>query len=108
MVLLVGLLAVHALSIYVGRLYGEDGEAWRLLRMGANFAPTALSTEPWRLITSMFLHGGAYHLAFNAYALYLLGRLTEQMFGSARMWTIFGLSGIAGSAAISSSAAGVL
>lgn len=107
-VLLVAMLVIYALSVYIGRLYGQDGEAWMLLRMGANFAPTALSSEPWRLITSMFLHGGAYHLAFNAYALYLLGRLTEQMFGSARMWTIYGLSGIAGSAASSSYAAGVL
>lgn len=41
------------------------------------FAPTLAFTEPWRFITSMFLHGSPTHLFFNAYALFMFGGLLE-------------------------------
>ncbi|NYZ74611.1 rhomboid family intramembrane serine protease [Candidatus Micrarchaeota archaeon] len=41
------------------------------------FAPTLALTEPWRFITSMFLHGSFTHLFFNAYALFMFGSILE-------------------------------
>ncbi len=41
------------------------------------FDPYLAFSEPWRFITSMFLHGGMMHLFFNAYALFMFGSILE-------------------------------
>jgi membrane associated rhomboid family serine protease len=54
----------------------------------------------WRLISSMFLHGGLIHLLMNGYALYVLGPILERLMGSERFWVLYlfaGLSGAVGS-----------
>lgn len=38
--------------------------------------------EYYRLVTSMFLHGGIVHLLFNMYALYILGDFIERIYGA--------------------------
>ena len=50
--------------------------------------------RPWIMITSMFLHGGPYHLLFNMYVLYIFGPLLEQRIGTKRFFSIYFLSGI--------------
>ena len=40
--------------------------------------------EWWRLFTSGFLHIGPLHIAFNMYALWVLGRDLELVLGRAR------------------------
>ena len=60
------------------------------------FHPTLALVQPWRFITSIFLHGGITHLFFNAYALYLFGKLSESKIGSQEFLKIFFISGIAG------------
>ncbi|MCC6746338.1 MAG: rhomboid family intramembrane serine protease [Deltaproteobacteria bacterium] len=93
-------LLVVLAAIHVGvELQGSAERAWVLWRFGANFRLAAFHGEPWRLLASMFLHGGLLHLAFNLYALYLLGRLVEQLYGSLRFWTIYMGAGLAGALA---------
>ena len=55
--------------------------------------------EFYRLLTSMFLHIGLIHLAFNSYALFILGQDVERLYGSARFLLIYFLSGLGGSLA---------
>ena len=43
-----------------------------------------LWAEPWRLVTSMFLHADIWHILFNMYALFIFGILIEQRIGSKR------------------------
>ncbi|MEO0563107.1 MAG: rhomboid family intramembrane serine protease, partial [Chloroflexota bacterium] len=43
----------------------------------------------YRMLTAMFLHGGAAHLFFNMYALYILGMSIEQMYGRWRFLAIY-------------------
>jgi membrane associated rhomboid family serine protease len=43
--------------------------------------------EWWRLLTVTLTHGGAAHLFFNMYALFLVGPLVERIYG----WKLFGL-----------------
>lgn len=51
-------------------------------------------TSAYRLVTSMFLHADILHLFFNMYALFLLGRDCEILYGSGRFLFLYFLSGI--------------
>ena len=94
-VLMVLLLLIH---LWV-EAAGGSTDGVTLQRFGANLVVATLHGEPWRLITSMFLHAGWLHLGINCYALYMLGRFGEQLFGSGRLWTIYLVAGVAGSVA---------
>ncbi len=61
------------------------------------FDPTVALQQPWRFITSMFLHASFSHLFFNAYALFLFGNLVERALGSRRFLILYFSSGLAGS-----------
>lgn len=50
--------------------------------------------EPYRFITSIFLHGGLEHLMFNMFALGLFGSILEKIIGSKRFLIIFFVSGL--------------
>lgn len=66
--------------------------------------------EPWRVATAMLLHGGILHIVMNGLALLSLGLFIESVFGPARFWTVFVLTGVAGNVAMawfSSSSYGV-
>jgi len=45
--------------------------------------------RPWILLTSAFLHGGVWHLAFNMYALFIFGPLIEQRIGPKRFLIVY-------------------
>lgn len=53
----------------------------------------------WRLFTAMFLHIGILHVGLNVWALYLLGREAEQLYGRIRFLLIYLLAGLTGSVA---------
>ena len=61
-----------------------------------NYGQMSSPIELYRLITSMFLHAGIIHLAFNLYALYILGPQLESFFGKIKYILIYLLSGIIG------------
>lgn len=65
-----------------------------LLDLGANFAPYTLGSEPFRLLTSMFLHGGVLHLIANMYSLYYVGAQVESKVGSAQLLIIYFITGL--------------
>ena len=51
----------------------------------------------YRLVSSAFIHFGVLHIAFNMYALYLLGGALERYAGTLRFGIIYGLSALTGS-----------
>jgi membrane associated rhomboid family serine protease len=55
--------------------------------------------QNWRLVSSMFLHAGLLHIAFNAYALWIFGQVVEEELGSLRFLLIYFTTGILASAA---------
>lgn len=52
--------------------------------------------EYWRLFTPMLLHASLMHIAFNMYALYVLGRDVERFYGHRRFLWLYLVSGFAG------------
>ncbi len=52
--------------------------------------------EFWRLITPIFLHGSFIHIAFNMYALYIIGPGLEAYYGNLRFLVLYLLAGYAG------------
>ncbi|WP_228760023.1 rhomboid family intramembrane serine protease [Pseudactinotalea sp. HY158] len=75
--------------------YVVPGLTWNLM-----FAPVVGETEPWRIVTSGFLHAGIFHIAFNMYALWIVGPFLEKMLGRWRFIALYLLSLIGGSLAV--------
>ncbi|MFB6088729.1 MAG: rhomboid family intramembrane serine protease [Candidatus Aenigmatarchaeota archaeon] len=51
-------------------------------------------SEPYLLISSIFLHGNPEHLIFNIFALGLFGSILEKIIGSKKLIKIFFITGI--------------
>lgn len=51
----------------------------------------------WTVFTSIFMHGGIFHLFVNMLSLFFLGSLTEQIIGRKRFFWFYLIAGIAGS-----------
>ena len=68
-----------------------------LVHWGANLGPYTLSGEWWRLLTSVFVHGGIIHIGFNMWCLWNLGALCEVLYGPWTYLAIYLLCGVGGS-----------
>jgi rhomboid protease GluP len=68
-----------------------------LVLWGGNLGPLTLISDPWRLFSSMFLHGGLLHLCLNMILLMQVGPSLELLIGKMRFITTYLLSGLAGS-----------
>lgn len=65
------------------------------------YAPFLTESEPWRMVTSAFLHSTNFmHIAFNMYALWILGNALEPAFGRARFLALYLVSALAGSVGV--------
>ncbi len=66
----------------------------RLAGQGAPFAP--LDSPPWwaTVLTSMFMHGGLLHIAFNMLFLWIFGNNVEDSMGRPRFLAFYLLAGI--------------
>jgi membrane associated rhomboid family serine protease len=63
----------------------------------ALFGPAVAKGDDYRLITAAFVHYGLLHLAFNMYALYLIGGVFERYAGPVRFAAVYFVSALAGS-----------
>lgn len=70
-----------------------------LIAWGGNLPLYSLTGDTWRLLTAMFLHGGALHLALNMLALAFTATRTADEFGTARMLVIYVVGGVLASCA---------
>lgn len=56
--------------------------------------------EPWRIVTSAFVHAGLLHIGLNMLMLYQFGRQLEAVLGWKRYATLYGISLLGGSAGV--------
>ena len=94
-----GLIALCVLA-YLAELLGGGTSAIEgggsVIRDFGLFGPAVDGGEPYRIVTSAFLHAGLLHLAFNMLALYFLGTLLEPAIGHARFAAIYFVSLLGG------------
>lgn len=63
---------------------------------GFNPDPFTALTQPWRIVTYMFVHGGPFHLIFNMLWLWWMGRMVEETIGPRSFSVIYFGAGIGG------------
>jgi rhomboid protease GluP len=68
-----------------------------LIRWGADTGLATLLTQPWRMLTSNYVHIGLLHIGFNMWCLWNLGALAERIFDRWTYFATYTLCGIAGS-----------
>ncbi len=66
------------------------------------YAPVLTAMEPWRMLTSAFLHspGFVLHIGFNMYALWILGQILEPLLGRLRFAVLYLLAAVGGSVGV--------
>ena len=67
-----------------------------LFLLGGKINPLITAGQVWRLITPVFLHSSIPHLAFNMYALYIIGRNLERFYGHGRFLILYFLGAFGG------------
>ena len=71
----------------------------QLVLWGSNVSGLTLHGQPWRLLTSVFVHAGLSHLLLNLFSLWLLGLLVEDRVGPLRLLLVYLACGVGGSLA---------
>ncbi|MFM9919423.1 rhomboid family intramembrane serine protease [Lacisediminihabitans sp. H27-G8] len=87
---------VFAAEALTGQLVGRGSPIVSALL----YYPPYTSIEPWRMLTSLFVHGSIIHILFNMYSLFVLGPELERLVGRWRFLALFLLSGFGGSVAV--------
>ena len=65
-----------------------------IMQWGANYKPLTLTGDWWRLMSCVFVHIGIIHIAFNMYALYMVGIYLEPMLGKIKYVTAYLCTGV--------------
>lgn len=63
---------------------------------------SAAGYEPWRMITTIFVHSTGFilHIGLNMYTLWIFGRLLESLLGRLRFLALYLIAGFGGSVAV--------
>jgi membrane associated rhomboid family serine protease len=88
--------AIIAICVVV--YLSQIGTGWDVTER-FKFAPAYAISEPWRMLTSAFLHSPSspLHILFNMYALWLTGPYLEALLGRARFLALYLTCAIGGS-----------
>jgi membrane associated rhomboid family serine protease len=89
-------LLIYLITVVQGN--GINSPAGSLFDKTALYGPLVRQGDWWRLITAAFLHASVIHIAFNMFALWVIGGPVEQYLGRARYLGLYLVAGLAGSA----------
>jgi rhomboid protease GluP len=93
------MMAILVVVFVIETLAGGSESQRVLIKLGANVGPLVTTGEYWRIFTANFLHIGLMHIAFNLYALYIVGTEVEMFYGPWRFLVIYLLSALSGAIA---------
>ncbi|MDG1729857.1 MAG: rhomboid family intramembrane serine protease [Algibacter sp.] len=85
------LIIINAI-MFVGTLTIGNGNSF--YEWFAMYFPQNDVFKPWQIITHMFMHGGAMHILFNMFALWMFGSPVEQVLGSKRFLFLYISAGL--------------
>jgi membrane associated rhomboid family serine protease len=93
------LIIVNIISYFIGILllaiYGEEF----ILNNIAITPDLILSGKSlWTFLTSMFMHGGFFHIFANMFSLFFIGNFLERIVGKKRFFWVYMISGLVGGA----------
>ena len=74
---------------------GINGDVLQRLGASLPLIPYNLA-QPWRFVMAVFLHGSLMHIIFNMWVLMDVGPQIEELYGSARFFFIYVMTGIGG------------
>jgi membrane associated rhomboid family serine protease len=90
------LIGMNVVSFLLQSALGSRNNPWTQALV---FAPGIGDEEPWRFLTTAFLHstGSIMHIVFNMYALWIVGQALEPALGRARYLALYLVSAVGGS-----------
>lgn len=80
-------------------MVGATNDVGVLMRSGAMVRGLVDGGEWWRIFSCVFVHVGGLHLLVNVIGMVFVGKITEELFGTARTYALFFASGFAGAVA---------
>ncbi|MFY9190466.1 MAG: rhomboid family intramembrane serine protease [Lawsonella sp.] len=92
--------AIYIIVSIQGQAFLGPADGSSILQNSVLVPFVTVQGEYWRIITSGFMHFGLMHVAFNMYALWVLGRDVEIALGSGRFAALYMASLLAGSASV--------
>lgn len=101
------LLSYPRITPWVGRLIAANAVVLLLLetiftapgiRFALAFNPDAVATQPWGIVTYLFVHGGLLHLLANSIALFVFGCPVEERMGSRKFILFYLYCGVGAAA----------
>lgn len=87
------LIAFNVFLYFVSWFFGQYSY---IVSMFCIHGPSIRAGQYYRLLTGIFLHGSLIHLAFNCYALYVIGPQIESFLGKVKYLIIYLVSGLVG------------
>jgi rhomboid protease GluP len=84
--------------LYLGQVLSETtfNGTDLLFALGGKINQLIEQGQVWRLITPVFLHGSISHILLNMYALFILGKVLESVYGHGRFLLLYFLSAFTG------------
>lgn len=90
------IISVNVIVFLLMSLVGQSLGQGIVNLFGFDPNPFTALTQPWRIITYMFIHGGAFHLIFNMLWLWWMGQMVEETIGPRSFSVIYFGAGIGG------------
>jgi len=91
--------AMLAVALVITAAVGATNDVGVLMRSGAMVRGLVDGGEWWRIFSCVFVHVGGLHLLVNVIGTAFVGKLAEEVFGTARTFALFAVAGFAGAAA---------
>lgn len=97
--ILVGINVAVYVAMAISGVSPIEPTSQQLLRWGANWGPLSLGPQPWRMLTSNYVHIGLLHILLNMWCLWNLGKLADRIFPRWTYIFVYTACGLGGSLA---------